>query len=137
MLRPTSCLWISHHSQMKQSDLLSDLNRPHLKMSYVLSYDNERPHSSLKTRQTMTLHGCTGLPHLPSSPDLLPSVFRVFGPIKAAQKGKRFPKNDVVKRRQQANGQEHSTRRYTCTHSKVEYHDRKRKRLCWQLDLES
>jgi len=42
--------------------------------------------------------GWTGLPHPPYSPDLAPSDFHLFGPMKDGLCGQHFPSNDAVVR---------------------------------------
>jgi histone-lysine N-methyltransferase SETMAR len=50
----------------------------------------------LKTREAITILGCTVLPHPPYSPDLAPSDFYLFGALKDAICGKRFGSDDEV-----------------------------------------
>jgi hypothetical protein len=50
----------------------------------------------LKTREAITILGCTVLPHPPYSPDLAPSDFHLFGSLKDAISGKRFGGDDEV-----------------------------------------
>ena len=55
--------------------------RPNLPIDKVLLlHDNARPHTSIRTRETITLYGWTTLPHPPYSPDLAPSDYHLFGP---------------------------------------------------------
>lgn len=71
--------------------------RPNLNMDGVLlQHDNARPHTSLRTRQEITRHGWTTLPHPPYSPDLAPSDFHLFGPMKEALRGQRFSTDGEV-----------------------------------------
>ena len=72
--------------------------RPHLDVSRVLlQHDNARPHTSLKTRETITSLGWTTLVHPPYSPDLAPSDYHLFGPLKEGLRGKHYANNDAVK----------------------------------------
>jgi len=63
-----------------------------------LAIDNARPHTSLKTVEHIANLGWTVLPHPPFSPDLAPSDFHLFGPIKDGLRGQHFPSNDAVVR---------------------------------------
>ena len=56
----------------------------------LLLHDNARPHTSLYTREEITKLHWTVLPHPPYSPDLAPSDFYLFGPLKDAIRGKRY-----------------------------------------------
>jgi hypothetical protein len=61
-----------------------------------LQYDNARPHTARATAATITdLHSDT-LPHLPYSPDLAPSDYHIFGPLKVAMGGKIFRSDEEV-----------------------------------------
>jgi histone-lysine N-methyltransferase SETMAR len=72
--------------------------RPHLDMSKVLlQHDNARPHTSLKTREAITSLGWTTLVHPPYSPDLAPSDYHLFGPLKEGLRGKHYANDDAVK----------------------------------------
>ena len=68
--------------------------------SVLLQHDNDRPHTARSTVATIQdlSYGC--LPHPPYSPDLAPSDFHVFGPLKEAMGGKSFQ----VRRRGAAGG---------------------------------
>ena len=62
--------------------------RPALKMFKVLlQHDNARPHTSLKTREVIISFGLTTISHPPLSPDLAPSDFHLFGPLKESLRG--------------------------------------------------
>ena len=57
--------------------------RPNLDMANVLlQHDNARPHTSIRTMEAITSFGWTVIPHPPYSPDLAPSDYHFFGPIK-------------------------------------------------------
>ncbi|KDR17168.1 hypothetical protein L798_08429, partial [Zootermopsis nevadensis] len=62
----------------------------------LLLHDNARPHTSPRTREEITKLGWTVLPHPPYSPDLAPSDFHLFGPLKDAIRGTRFEDDESV-----------------------------------------
>ena len=70
--------------------------RPEKRETLRLQHDNARPHTSLKTTECVTKFGWTVLSHPPYSPDLAPSDFYLFGPLKDALRGQRFPDNNAV-----------------------------------------
>ena len=72
--------------------------RPEKKTTFLLQHDNARPHTSLKTVENIANLGWTVLPHPPYSPDLAPSNFHLFGPMKDGLRGQHFPSNDVIVR---------------------------------------
>jgi len=73
--------------------------RPDLEMERVLFHqDNARPHTSARTREAIASYGWTTLPHPSYSPDLAPSDFHLFGPLKESMRGQRFDDDDEVKR---------------------------------------
>jgi histone-lysine N-methyltransferase SETMAR len=53
-------------------------------------HDNARPHTAAKSVQKLADIGFTVLPHPPYSPDLAPSDFYLFSPLKSALRGKIF-----------------------------------------------
>lgn len=55
-----------------------------------LLHDNATPHSALITRTKLTELGFSVLPHPPYSPDLAPSDFYLFSPLKSHLRGKNF-----------------------------------------------
>jgi hypothetical protein len=62
----------------------------------ILQHDNSRPHTVRVTVATITdLHFDT-LPHPPYSPDLAPSDYHMFGPLKEAMGGKKFHFDEEV-----------------------------------------
>jgi hypothetical protein len=62
----------------------------------ILQHDNARPHTARATVATITdLHFDT-LPHPPYSPDLTPSDYHMFGPLKEAMGGKKFRFDEEV-----------------------------------------
>jgi histone-lysine N-methyltransferase SETMAR len=71
--------------------------RPNRKSADMLiQHDNVRPHTSLRTHKAIAKFGWTVLSHLPYSPDLAPSVFNLFGPLKDALRGTRFEDDEGV-----------------------------------------
>ena len=72
--------------------------RPHLDMSKVLlQHDNAKPHTSLKTREVIASFGWTTVTHPPYSPDLAPSDYHLFGPLKEGVRGQHFTSDQEVK----------------------------------------
>ena len=62
--------------------------RPASEMSKVLlEHDNTRPHTSLKTHEVISSFGRTTISHSPYLPDLEPSDFNLFGPLKKSLRG--------------------------------------------------
>ena len=62
----------------------------------LLQHDNARPHTSLKTCEAISSFGWTTISH-PPSPDLAPSDFHLFGPLKESLRGRHFSGNKEVK----------------------------------------
>jgi histone-lysine N-methyltransferase SETMAR len=58
-------------------------------------HDNARPHTSLRTREAIATMGWTVLRHPPFSPDLAPSDFNLFDPLKDALRGRRFADDEL------------------------------------------
>ena len=54
-------------------------------------------HDNAKLVQTINELGWKLLPHPPYSPDLVPSDFHLFGPLKACTRGTKFKSDDEVK----------------------------------------
>jgi histone-lysine N-methyltransferase SETMAR len=61
-------------------------------------HDNARPHSANQTTATPRLFKWEVLHHPPYSPDLAPSDFHLFDPLKHHISGERFPDDDAVER---------------------------------------
>jgi histone-lysine N-methyltransferase SETMAR len=57
-----------------------------------------RPHSANQTTATLRSFKWEVLQHPPYSPDLAPSDFHLFGPLKHHLSGERFPDDDTVER---------------------------------------
>ena len=72
--------------------------RSALKMSKILlQHDNARPYTSLKTLEVINSFGWTTISHPPYSPDLAPSDFHLFGPLKESLRGQHFFSDEEVK----------------------------------------
>ena len=86
------------------ADLLKNLLRPGIKSKrhgrlstgVLLQHDNARPHTARSTVVTIQDLPFECLPHLPYSPNLAPSDFHVFGPLKQAMGGKSFRSDEEV-----------------------------------------
>jgi histone-lysine N-methyltransferase SETMAR len=67
--------------------------RGRLGTGVLLQHDNSRPHTARSTVATIQDLSFECLPHPPYTPDLAPSDFHLFGPLKQAMRGKSF-RND-------------------------------------------
>jgi histone-lysine N-methyltransferase SETMAR len=67
-----------------------------LSTGILLQHDNARPHAARSDVATIQDLFFECLPHPPYSPDLAPSDFLVFGPLKQAMGGKSFRSNEEV-----------------------------------------
>ena len=56
----------------------------------LLQHDNARPHTAKKTIAALREKNWELLPHPPYSPDLAPSDFWLFGPLKSGLRGKKY-----------------------------------------------
>jgi histone-lysine N-methyltransferase SETMAR len=63
----------------------------------ILLHDNAQPHTAVLTRDKLKKFQWETLKHPPYGPDLSPSNYRLFGPLKEALGGHRFQSNDRVK----------------------------------------
>ena len=70
--------------------------RTEKKTTFILQHDNFRPHTSLKNLEHIVNLGWNVVPHPPYSPDLAPSDFHLFGPMKDGLRGQHFPSNDAI-----------------------------------------
>jgi len=61
-----------------------------------IQHDNARPHISLRTQEAIAKFGWNVLPHPPYSPDVAPSDFHLFGPLKDALRATRFEDDESV-----------------------------------------
>jgi histone-lysine N-methyltransferase SETMAR len=68
-----------------------------LSSGVLLLHDNARPHTAIHTLQTLVKLGFTVLEHPAYSPDLAPSDYHLFGPLKEALRGRRFTSDKEVK----------------------------------------
>jgi hypothetical protein len=64
----------------------------------LLLHDIARPHTSLRTREGIINVGWTVLPHSAASPDLAPSDYELFVPVKDALSGRHFADDNETKR---------------------------------------
>jgi hypothetical protein len=64
-------------------------------MKEVLLQSSARPHTSL--REAITKMGWTVPPHPAHSPDLAPSDYRLFGPVRDALRGRHFADDNELK----------------------------------------
>ncbi|GFO03272.1 histone-lysine N-methyltransferase SETMAR [Plakobranchus ocellatus] len=65
-----------------------------LRWGVVLQHDNATPHSANLTQQWLQRYGWEILPHPAHSPDLAPSDFHLFGPLKRHLGGMAFETED-------------------------------------------
>jgi histone-lysine N-methyltransferase SETMAR len=68
--------------------------RAQTSMSFL--QDKARPHVAAPTMETIQKLKWNVLPHPPYSPDLAPSDYHLFGPLKEHLGGKRFHNNEEV-----------------------------------------
>jgi len=67
-----------------------------LTMGVCLLHENARPHTAAATVSTIEELRFECIPHPPYSPDLAPSHFHVFGPLKDALSGTQFQDDNEV-----------------------------------------
>ncbi|GFN82737.1 histone-lysine N-methyltransferase SETMAR [Plakobranchus ocellatus] len=65
-----------------------------LRKGVVIQHDNATPHSANLTQQWLQRYGWEILPHPAHSPDLAPSDFHLFGPLKRHLGGMAFETED-------------------------------------------
>ena len=78
------------YSEMLSTELKPTIRtkrRGLLSSGVLLLHDNARPHTAIHTLQTLVKMGFTVLEHPAYSPDLAPSDYHLFGPLKDALKG--------------------------------------------------
>ena len=63
----------------------------------ILHHDNARPHTAIATAAAIVAKGWSVLPHSAYSPDLAPSDFHLFGPLKDYLRGQKFDDDESVK----------------------------------------
>jgi histone-lysine N-methyltransferase SETMAR len=86
------------------ADLLKNRLRPAIKSKrcgllstgVLLQHDNARLHTAHSIVATIQDLSFECLPHAPYSPDLTPSEFHFFGPLKEAMGGKSFRSDEEV-----------------------------------------
>lgn len=71
--------------------------RGQLSKGIVLLHDNARPHTAAHTVETLQKLKFEALAHPPCSPDLAPSDYHLFGPLKEALRGCRFTSGQELK----------------------------------------
>ena len=62
----------------------------------ILHHDNATPHTARVTQGWLEKYGWEILPHPPHSPDLAPSNYHLFGPLKRELAGKRFDDDEEL-----------------------------------------
>jgi histone-lysine N-methyltransferase SETMAR len=85
-------------------DLLRNYMKPAIRSKHrgllstrvLLQHDNARPHTTHVTAVTFEDMHFKCLPHPPNSPDLTPSDYHIFGPLKGAISGKTFHSDEEV-----------------------------------------
>ena len=68
-----------------------------LSKGVVLLHDNARPHTSAHTAETLRKLKFEVMAHPPYSPDLAPSDYHLFGPLKEALRDRLFTSGEEVK----------------------------------------
>jgi len=68
-----------------------------LSKKVLLHHDNARPHTAAGTVETVQQLGFKLLQHPPYSPDLAPSDYHIFGPLKEAMRSRKFTSDEEVK----------------------------------------
>jgi histone-lysine N-methyltransferase SETMAR len=89
-------------NSFRYSEILSAKLKPEIltKRQGLLSkifpflHDNARPHTAIHTVQTLVKLGFEVLAHSAYSPDLTPSDYHFFGPLKDALRGRRFTSHE-------------------------------------------
>ena len=69
----------------------------HLSKGIVLLHDNARPHTAAHTVETLQNLKFEVLAHPPYNPELAPSDYHLFGPLKEALRGRRFTADQELK----------------------------------------
>jgi len=70
----------------------------------LLLHDNASPHTASQTAETINHLGFEVLKHPAYSPDLAPSDYHLYGPLKNALRGRRFSTDKEVCRKRCING---------------------------------
>ena len=87
---------LRYQQKLKKLSRSIHLKGPNLK-NVILHHDNARTHTTNATTAAIAAKGWTVLPHPAYSPDLAPSDFHMFGPLKDYLRGQRFEDDDAVK----------------------------------------
>ena len=66
-------------------------------VSLIFHQDNAPPHGAHQTAQKIAEMGWEVFTHPPYSPDLAPSDFHLFGPLKESLGGIKFQNDDAIK----------------------------------------
>jgi len=89
------------YSEMLSTELkpaIRTKRRGLLSSGVLLWHDNVRSHTAIHTFQTLVKLGFTVFEHPAYSPDLVPSDYHLFGPLKDALRGCRFTSDEGVKK---------------------------------------
>lgn len=78
-------------------NILSKKRPGKLRQRILLQHDNARPHTARATLTALRDKNWEILPHPPYSPDLAPSDYHLFGPLKKALRGRKFNNIEEVK----------------------------------------
>ena len=89
----------------RYSEMLTDRLKPAIRSKrrgllskgVVLLHDNARPHTAAHTVETLCKLKFEVMVQPPYSPDLAPSDYHLFGPLKEALRGRRFTSGQEVK----------------------------------------
>ena len=81
----------------KRKQGIKNKRKGHQSKGVILHHDNARPHTAAQTVQTINNLGWELLPHPSYSPDLAPSDFHLFGPLKEFTRGTKFESDVEVK----------------------------------------
>ena len=93
---------VTSHSycEMLRDDLrpaIRTKRRGLLSRGVILLHDNARPHSAARTIEALQQMKFEVMEHPPYSPDLAPSDFHLFGPLKEELRGRHFSSDQEVK----------------------------------------
>jgi histone-lysine N-methyltransferase SETMAR len=64
---------------------------------YCSTHDNACPHTAANTAETLKKLNFEVMEHPPCSPDLAPSDYHLFGPLKQVLRGRRFTTDQQLK----------------------------------------
>lgn len=95
--RTVNSAYYSDMLMNKVKPAMREKRRGSQRKGVILLHDNARPHTAKLTHETIENMGWEILPHPPYSPDLAPSDYHLFGPLKEALRGKKFSNNEEVK----------------------------------------